>query len=250
MKIRERNFRVSVSQPKRVTVRGSVQPSASRNVRVGSQAARHFSKADAMIRAAILSVLGTLLTVQATVAQTTDYDGMLAQALQQSQNLSYQMANAEQAIVTQNLAHPQVQMLYQQHRMQGGGMSPQQFAYMYAATAGFTPDGTRRFRQTEMVNQANEASSYQGYLAAQRARGLAQQNYADRFQANNAEFGNLLQGNSTWYGGWNGGATVLPHTLPNHSYYDDQGTGNSFYQDNQGQFHQQGQNGDWYGMYQ
>ena len=117
----------------------------------------------------------------------------------------------------------------------------------YAATAGFTPDGTRRFRQTELVNQAHEANTYQGYLAAQQAWGLARLNYADRFQANNAEFGNLLQGNSTWHGGWNGGATVLPHTLPKQSYDFDPGTGKSSCQDNQGQFHQQGQNGDWYG---
>ena len=147
--------------------------------------------------------------------------------------LNAQMAASTNSIVNQNLNNPRIQAMYRQHLAQGGRYTPQQFAYLYAATAGFTPQGTAYFNATEARNRTAELNSLNGLRQAQAARGVAQANYMAGFQANNAEFGNLLMGNSTYTNPNTGASYVVPHTTQAYQPYRDS-IGNYFQTDARG----------------
>ncbi|MBN8943993.1 MAG: hypothetical protein J0H01_31075 [Rhizobiales bacterium] len=170
-----------------------------------------------------------------------DYQGMLNQSMRQQQELNARMQQNTQGIIAQVMQDPQFQALYQQHRMQGGQMTPQQFAYQYAATGRFSREGTARYRENEARNQAAEQQRLQGLREAEAARGQAQRGYQDSYQRNNAEVGNLLRGNSTYIGP-NGQSYVLPHTQPG-QIQRDPNTGNAFVMDNRGQYYMYTPNG-------
>ncbi|MGL4285920.1 MAG: hypothetical protein ACRCVA_06230, partial [Phreatobacter sp.] len=74
----------------------------------------------------------------------------------------------------------------------------------------------------------------QGLRDAEAARGQAQMGYSNGFQRNNQEFGNQLQGNSTYLAP-NGQQFVLPHTQPGVPQRD--ASGNTFVMDNRGQYY-------------
>ncbi|WP_164094329.1 hypothetical protein, partial [Stenotrophomonas maltophilia] len=65
-------------------------------------------------------------------------------------------------------------------------------------------------------------------------RGQAQMGYSNGYQRNNQEFGNQLQGNSTYLAP-NGQQFVLPHTQPGVPQRDR--SGNTFVMDNRGQYY-------------
>lgn len=175
-----------------------------------------------------------------------DYGAMINQQMQIMQQRNMQMQQMQNTIVQQNMQNPQVQAMYRQHLAQGGQMSFPQFAYMYAATGGFSQQGIQNYRNSESQNQRNEQNAYQGYLNAQRERGQAQQQYMDGYHRNNQEFGNTLQGNST-YSSPMTGQQVLPHTQPGQPYYD-QNTGRTYVMNNLGQYFVRMPNGSWYPM--
>lgn len=163
-----------------------------------------------------------------------DYGSMIQEQLQRGQAMQYQMQQKQQQIVTQVMQDPRFQAKYRQYRAQGGQMSPQQYAYNYAATAGYTPDGINRFRKIEGDNQRREGQALRGLRQAEGARGQAQMDYSYGYQRNNNEFGNLLRGNST-YVAPNGQNYVLPHTQPGQVQRDY--NGNAFVMDNRGQYY-------------
>ncbi len=76
-----------------------------------------------------------------------------------------------------------------------------------------------------------------------RGRGQAQAGYAEGYQANNAEFGNTLQGNSTFVAP-DGEQMVLPHTWADNTtnYYN----GNTYHVDQSGNYYVYGTDGNWY----
>ena len=191
-----------------------------------------------------LVTVSTLLVAQNAFAQATSYDQMFNASMQDFNNLNAQITASERSVVAQGMANPQVQMMYRQHQAQGGRMSPQEFAYWYAATGGFSQRGMRQFRQSESANQAKEMNAWRGWQDAQQDRTAAQTAYMNSGHANNAEFGNQLMGNSTYINPYNGQPQVLPHTLQNHSYYRDT-TGNVYYRDGMGNYHMSNGNGYW-----
>lgn len=175
-----------------------------------------------------------------------DYGAMLQQQLQQSAALSQQMQTAEQQLVQQVMQNPDCLAKYQQHRAMGGQLSYPQFAWQYAATAGFSNDGIARFRAAEQRNQQAEQHSWQGYRQAQDQRAQAQQAYADGYAANQAEAGRVLQGNSSWVDPATGQTQSLAYAGQNVSV--DPATGRTYYRDDSGQYYVRGDDGLWYAM--
>ena len=178
---------------------------------------------------------GLVSVIAASAASAQDFTRMDFNKLNNDFNIRMNgnIAASENSIVSRNLNDPRVQAMYRQHLAQGGRSTPQQFAYRYAATGGFTPQGIAYFNATEARNRAGEMNALHGLRQAQAARGVAQANYMAGFQQNNAEFGNLLMGNSTYTNPNTGSNYVLPHTLQAGQPYRD-ATGNYFQTDARG----------------
>lgn len=174
-----------------------------------------------------------------------DYGAMVDQQLRQQQMLDQQMRQREALVVQQVMQNPRAQALYQQHRAQGGQLSFPQFAYQYAATGGFTPDGMARFRQNESANQQREQQSWAGLQQAQRERAEAQQGQRDAYWRNQNEAGLGLQGRGTYYDPASGGTRVLPNTQPGQVSRDPR-TGQAFVMDQRGNYYGQAPDGQWY----
>lgn len=76
--------------------------------------------------------------------------------MQKQQLMNQQMQQQQNTIVQRTMQSPDYQAKYQHHLAQGGRLSPQQFAYQYAATGGFSAEGMARYRQSESQNQQRE----------------------------------------------------------------------------------------------
>jgi hypothetical protein len=181
--------------------------------------------------------------VMPTPLKADDYGAMLQQSLQQSDQLSQQMQQTQANIIQQNLQNPQVQAMYQQHRAQGGTMSPEQFAYMYSATGGFPPEGMANYNRTTQDIQQRDQASINAYRDNQHRNNVDMQN---RFQRNDEiahQRGNLLNGTTDYVDPNTGTQYNLSHTAqPNTQTYDPS-TGESFYRDGYGNYQRVDQNG-------
>lgn len=176
-----------------------------------------------------------------------DYGAMLNQQLQRSQQLDREMQARTADIVQRTMQNPDCYAKYQQHLAQGGTLSYPQFAYQYAATGGFTPDGIQRYRASERQNQQKEHQAWQDWQRAQRERGQAQQQYADGYSRNQNQAGDVLQGRSWWIDPTTGQRQSLAYIGPNQGYVDHQ-TGNRYWRDEAGRYAVQTPNGQWYWM--
>lgn len=192
-----------------------------------------------------LSALHALALAAAAVAaptaahaQATMYDGMLQQALRQSQNLTNQMNSQLGGMLQQAMQNPQIQAGYQQYvaQMQQRGQPPmdfQTYAYYYMYTNGFSSGGIAHMQNVERGNQQAEMQSWRGLQDAQRNRADAMQQNRDHYFQNQQEAGRGLTGQSTYYG-QGGFQTQLPHTWQNNSYQQYQG--NWYYVDQGGRY--------------
>ena len=162
--------------------------------------------ADSRIRLALLTVAAAACWATQGAAQVyyngydigPDYGAMLNQELQRGQQLDREMQARTADIVQRTMQNPDCYAKYQQHLAQGGTLSYPQFAYQYAATGGFTPDGIQRYRRSEQQNQQKEHQAGLDWQRAQRERGQAQQQNADRYSRNQNQAGDVLQGRSWW----------------------------------------------------
>jgi len=175
-----------------------------------------------------------------------DYGAMIQQTLQQQQMQNAQMQQMEQAVVQRTMQDPNCAAMYRQHQAQGGTLSYAQFAYQYAATGGFTPEGLARFRSSERDNQRREHEAWAGYRSAQDERGAAQQAYMDGYARNQNEAGEVLRGNTSWVDPMSGETRALSYVGPNT--YADPATGRQYRRDDSGQYYVQGADGLWYAM--
>ena len=192
----------------------------------------------------IMSAALLLIPLQAS---SQDFDAMIQQQLQQGQAMAGQMQQMEQGIVQQNMQNPQVQQSYQAYVNNGGTMSYQQFAYQWAATAGFSPDGMARYNQNERNIQQREGQAIQQY----------RQNQANNYQAmqdmhqRNAEIarhrGNTLQGTTDYVDPSTGIQHNLPHNVQPNTYMQDP-NGQGYYNDPQGNYYRGDGNGNWFGL--
>ena len=93
-----------------------------------------------------------------------------------NQRMNAQMAQQRNAIVQRNLTDPRVMAAYRAG-VCGYGLTPQQFAYKYAATGGCTAQGYANYNNTSRAIAANEGAAMQRYRMAQadRAEAMAAQ---------------------------------------------------------------------------
>lgn len=175
-----------------------------------------------------------------------DYGAMLQDALRRQEAMNRQMREQEAAIVRQAMQSPDCQLKYRQHLAAGGAMPFAQFAWQYAATAGMTAEGAARFMRSERANQMNEMEAWQGWRQAQDARAAAQADHAAGYARNQAEVGQVLQGNTSWIDPADGQTRALPYIGPGG--YTDPATGRSYARDAQGRYWTLGSDGLWYAM--
>jgi hypothetical protein len=189
----------------------------------------------------LLSVL--VFWIIATPLKADDYDAMMQQSLQQSDQLTQQMQQAQSNLIQQNLQNPQVQAMYRQHLAQGGTMTPEQFAYNYAATGGFSREGMINYNRTTQDIQQRDQAAINSY------RGNQQRIYNDRqnsYQRNDEiahQRGNLLNGTTDYVDPNSGAQYNLSHTAQPNSPSYNPNTGESFYPDSQGNYQRIDQNG-------
>ena len=168
---------------------------------------------------------------------------IMDQYQQQGQALAGQMQQNEQNIIQNNMQNPQVQAAYMQYRNSGGSADFQTFAYQYGATAGFTPEGMDYYNQNEHNIQQRDNAALQAYRQNQAANAAAMQQMHDRNSEIAHQRGNLLNGTTDYTDPNTGAQYNLPHTQQPDSYYYDRGTGESFYNDPQGNYFRQDNNG-------
>jgi hypothetical protein len=173
-----------------------------------------------------------------------DYGAMLREQEKRGQQLDREIQARTADVVQRTMQNPDCYAKYQQHLAQGGTLSYPQFAYQYAATGGFTPEGIQRYRTSEQQNQQREYEAWQELQRAQRERQRAQQQHADRYSRNQNQAGDVLQGRSWWIDPTTGQRQALPYIGPNQGYVDPR-TGNRYWRDESGRYAVQTPSGQW-----
>jgi len=205
--------------------------------------------------AAAAALMVCLLTAGAVSAyQPPPSIASLQASISQSMGSLNQRLAANQlrinGMVRQKMQDPRVRAGYAQYvaRAQRAGVQPQSLAsysYNYLATGGYSRQGMAIYRANEASNQAKIASATADLRSAQAARGQAQLGMQQGFSNNQAEFGRLLRGTST-YTAPNGGTQVLPHTWQANTFQQYQGR--QYFVDQSGQYHALGNDGYWYAL--
>jgi hypothetical protein len=90
------------------------------------------------IAAPLAALLAFAGLAQTGHAQWVDYETMIKDAVAKQNEVVRVAVRNGREIVEQNMHDPRIQQMYRAHRMQGGQMTLEQFAYWYAATAGGT----------------------------------------------------------------------------------------------------------------
>lgn len=163
-----------------------------------------------------------------------DYSAMINQSMANLNNIVKQAEQRGQQAVQQAMNDPRCQAMYQQHLQQGGRLSLQQFAYEYARTGGFTPQGKINAFNVEQNNQAKEKQAFDAWQAAQQNAANAINQWQEGYRRNQNEAGNIMSGNRT-YVDPQGRSFVLPYTQP--GYYTDYNTGTVYHLDQNGRYH-------------
>ncbi|MBR0655028.1 hypothetical protein [Plastoroseomonas arctica] len=176
-----------------------------------------------------------------------DFGAMLEQSQRGSAQLSAQMQAAQQQAIARAMQDPECQAHYRAFLQRGGQMPFPNFAYQCAATANFSPEGMRRYREGEVRNQREEQLRRDELRRAEEARGRAQGEYAERYREGQREQGRVMQGQSTYVDPRTGQPVVLPYMGPNG--YVDPSTGQRFTRDQQGNQYVMLPNGQWQMLY-
>ncbi|MBA2492885.1 MAG: hypothetical protein H0V34_14765 [Gammaproteobacteria bacterium] len=160
----------------------------------------------------------TLEGVQAEAMTSAEMDSVqgktdiFAQIMAGTDPLGQQIAQFQQNLVQQNMGDPQIQAQYQQHLANGGGGTLAEYAYGWAATGGYTPQGYAAYgaTSTQIANQYHTA--IQGYWDAQQGSADALAGLNQGYFDNQVEAGYGLGGNGTFYNSYTGSNEVLPYT--------------------------------------
>ena len=145
-----------------------------------------------------------------------------------------QMQQQTQQIIAQVLQDPRFQSMYQQYLASGGNATPEQYAYSYAATGGFTPQGMQNYQNSEAMSAAKIQNAWQGYQNSVQGYRDAYGNYTGGYSANQNEFGIAVSGNSTYVEPGTGTRAVLPNTWQANTI--NQFNGQTYYVDQAGQY--------------
>ena len=191
-----------------------------------------------------VAIAGAVACFLSSVASAQSIDQIIAMHSADSARLDAQIAATRNSIVQSNMNNPAVMAMYQQHLAQGGRMTPQQFAYSYAATGGFTAQGYRNLMDSNARINAQQKAAIAGYQAAQQAARAALAEKNNRFIANMQEAGRVMTGHRTYYDQTTGQNVVLnylPSASPSYSY----GTGQYYSQNQHGKYYASPGNGWW-----
>ena len=107
--------------------------------------------------------------------------------------MNARMAQQQQQIVQNNLNDPQVMAAYRAG-VCGPGLTPQQFAYKYAATGGCTAQGYANYNNTSRQIANSDAAAMQRYRDAQAARAEAMAAQRQGYANNQYQQGMMLGG--------------------------------------------------------
>ncbi len=151
----------------------------------------------------ILTAAAMALMLAAANAGATDWYGMVNQ--QAAEQVAY-----VQGIVQQNMANPQIQAQYRQALANGYRGSIDQYAYGYAATGGYTPQGYANYEATSAQIAAQQQNAMNGYQAAVQNSRNAIDGLNDVYSRNTNEAGNGLMGNGTYSSPYPNANQVLP----------------------------------------
>ena len=148
-----------------------------------------------LIATAAVAALGAALAPAAQAQGMPDFTRMDLSRMNNNFNnqMNAQMAQRQQQIVQSNLNNPQVMAAYRAG-VCGPGLTPQQFAYKYAATGGCTPQGYANYNRTTQQITANDAAAYRNYQAAQAQRSQAMAAQQQGFYNNQNQAGMQLRG--------------------------------------------------------
>ncbi|MES2710112.1 MAG: hypothetical protein V4653_00885, partial [Pseudomonadota bacterium] len=155
-----------------------------------------------------------------------DFGALLDQARRDDAQLTWQMQQAQQQAIARAMQDPECQAHYRAFQQRGGQMSFANFAYQCAATANFSPEGMRRYRESEGRNQREEQARREALRRAEEDRGRAQGEYNERYREGQREQGRVMQGQSTYTDPRTGQRVVLPYMGPNG--YTDPSTGQRY----------------------
>ncbi len=162
--------------------------------------------------------------------------------------LNAQMQAGLDAIIRQNMADRRIQAMYQQAVASGqfqGTLAD--YAYAYAATGGFTPQGYGNLMASNAQIAGQHDRMMADYWASQQGIRDAFAGWTGGFAANQQEAGLGLMGQSTWQGGY--GPQQAPHTWAPGSTH--QFNGQTWHVDQTGQYWMADPNGSgWWMPYQ
>jgi hypothetical protein len=121
----------------------------------------------------------------------------------------------EQAViggfVNQNMNNPQIVAAW---RRNPRGMTLQQYAYAYAATGGFTPQGYANYGAASGQINARNQAAWQSYQQGVQNYRNAYNGYTGGFSANQQEAGRGLMGQQSYYNPANGQNVSLGYIQP------------------------------------
>jgi hypothetical protein len=180
-----------------------------------------------------------LIAAVATPAGAQDLNAYFAQ---QNAMMQQQMATLQGQIVHRNMNDPRVVAMYQQALRQGYRGSLQDFAYGYAATGGYTPEGMRYYQQTEARNQAAEAAAARRYQDAVQSRGNAIAERNAHAAQNQYDAGLGLQGRQRYADPVTGQQTERSYMAAGDTGYD-RTTGRVYQRDGYGNYYSCGADG-------
>lgn len=125
--------------------------------------------------------------------------------------LNAAMGRVQGNIVNQNMNDPRVVAAWRQNPR---GMSLQQYAYAYAATGGFTPQGMANYNNTSQNIARQQQQAWAGYQGAVQNYRNAYNGWTAGQSANMQEAGRGLMGQQSYYNPYNGQNVALRYIQP------------------------------------
>jgi hypothetical protein len=195
---------------------------------------------------AVVIALGATFHPTTTVAQsdlTAWFNQHVAQTNQQFQQY-------ENQITHQNMQNPEVQRQYQAYLANGGTGSFENYAFGWAATAGYTPGGWSHWNNSQRLIQQRDRQAISDYHHHTNQLWTETNNQRRDVQDRMAYHrGELLSGNRTYINPWTGSQHTLPYTSSTGTTHQDYYGHNQFQMDAFGNYWTQNpQTGLWYQM--
>jgi hypothetical protein len=170
----------------------------------------------------ILAAVASVFAVSTASAQdllSTQYDGVLNNAIGQMYSMGAQMQGYEAQITQGAMNDPQVQAGYQAYVAQGGYQDFATWAFNYRATNGYDPAAVQQVYRDQATATANLQQGWAGVQSAEQASAAAIAGMQGGFATNMGDAGLNLQGQQI-YNTPTGGQTPLSYMQSAPQSYD------------------------------